>query len=341
MIWYLSIKILIDIDIISSFRLPGGFLARSPVVPKLRRSWHPSTWSSRVSPSQTDFGLNASGMPCAFSGWTPRKKRTDMAAIFGADWADLWSFHHESSHLPVQCACLPFFLFFYVSIWNQVRKHLANLYIDERTFHHFIKDWGFGTGPIFGEVSRCSRRVFCKARDFAAVSAIFGCSSDFCSTSQDELIKHFEKVQAGQMSTARVQIYCICEGGIPYSAVLVLSAWDLQNCHRFRRLLVLFCDFCDVQVVVDYLKLYDKDGKGALSREELQEAIRGAVGDVGWLDELQTCGVPLGWTELIDFQKELGRNSDRCRPRALRGTPGGNSCTKAGTVSVICPPEIL
>ena len=22
-----------------------------------------------------------------------------MAAIFGADWADLWSFHHESLHL--------------------------------------------------------------------------------------------------------------------------------------------------------------------------------------------------------------------------------------------------
>ena len=35
--------------------------------------------------------------------------------------------------------------------------------------------------------------------------------------------------------------------------------------------------FCDAQVVVDYLKQYDKDGKGALSREELQEAMRGAV----------------------------------------------------------------
>ncbi|CAL1158827.1 unnamed protein product [Cladocopium goreaui] len=67
---------------------------------------------------------------------------------------------------------------------EEVRKHLADLggpqYIDERTFHHFIKD---------------------------------------------ELITHFEKVQ----------------------------------------------------VVVDYLKQYDKDGKGALSREELQEAMRGAV----------------------------------------------------------------
>eukprot|EP00435_Cladocopium_sp_Y103_P051621 s1997_g16.t1 len=67
--------------------------------------------------------------------------------------------------------------------------------------------------------------------DVAAVSAIFGFQwnvSDFspfasCNTSQDELRKHFERIQ----------------------------------------------------VVVDQLKQYDKDGKGALSREELQEAIRG------------------------------------------------------------------
>ena len=35
--------------------------------------------------------------------------------------------------------------------------------------------------------------------------------------------------------------------------------------------------YSSAQVVVDYLKQYDKDGKGALSREELQEAMRGAV----------------------------------------------------------------
>ena len=91
-------------------------------------------------------------------------------------------------------------LCFSISICNQVRKHLADLggpqYIEERTFHHFIKDSGFGTGSMFGEVSRCSRCVFGKARDFSAVSAIFGCSIDFRSTTQDELIKHFEKVQA-------------------------------------------------------------------------------------------------------------------------------------------------
>ena len=105
MIWYLSIKVLIDIDIISSFRLPGGFLARSPVVPKLRRSWRPSTWSSHTFPSRTDFWLNALGMPCAFSGWTPRKKRTGMAAIFGADWADRlgWPLEFESRKLASPC----------------------------------------------------------------------------------------------------------------------------------------------------------------------------------------------------------------------------------------------
>ena len=54
-------------------------------------------------------------------------------------------------------------LCFSISICNQVRKHLADLggpqYIEERTFHHFIKDSGFGTGSMFGEVSR---RVFVK-----------------------------------------------------------------------------------------------------------------------------------------------------------------------------------
>ena len=58
---------------------------------------------------------------------------------------------------------------------------------------------------------------------------------------------------------------------------------------------ILLVHFCDAQVVVDHLKRYDKDGKGALSREELQDAIRGAVSDVGCIisRELQTYEVPL------------------------------------------------
>ena len=117
-------------------------------------------------------------------------------------------------------------LCFSVSICNQVRKHLADLggpqYIDERTFHHFIKDSGFGTGSMFGEVSRCSRCVFVKTclmllpflrfsdfNDFHRVFfRFFYCKLQHHGTTQDELIKHFEKVQASQM-TAQGPISCV------------------------------------------------------------------------------------------------------------------------------------
>ena len=63
----------------------------------------------------------------------------------------------------ISCPMCLFAFFASISICNQVRKHLADLggpqYIDERTFHHFIKDSGFGIGSMFGEVSR---RVFVK-----------------------------------------------------------------------------------------------------------------------------------------------------------------------------------
>ena len=67
---------------------------------------------------------------------------------------------------------------------------------------------GFGTGPMFGilVVSSCSRRVFVQVLGMfdvaAGISSAFGFQSitDFspqaASTSQDELIKHLEKVQA-------------------------------------------------------------------------------------------------------------------------------------------------
>ena len=49
--------------------------------------------------------------------------------------------------------------------------------------------------------------------------------------------------------------------------------------------------------MVDHLKQFDKDGKGALSRDELQEAIRGAV---------------MRWPRhrVDEFGKALGRTSD-------------------------------
>ena len=59
----------------------------------------------------------------------------------------------------------------------------------------------------------------------------------------------------------------------------------------------------------------------------------------------EICGVPLGWTELIDFRKELGRNSEGTRKicwfsgapgflqlasrKRVPGTPGGRSCAEA------------
>ena len=52
------------------------------------------------------------------------------------------------------CDVLGRFLELWIHFDPQVRKHLEDLggpqYIDERTFHHFIKDSGFGTGPMFG-----------------------------------------------------------------------------------------------------------------------------------------------------------------------------------------------
>ena len=97
MIWYFLIYL---IESLSSW---VDFLNQRIKVP--RRSWNPSRSSSHTFPSRTDFGLNDSGMPCAFSGWTPRKKRTGMAAIFGADWADRlgWPLEFESRKLASPC----------------------------------------------------------------------------------------------------------------------------------------------------------------------------------------------------------------------------------------------
>ena len=117
---------------------------------------------------------------------------------------------------------------------------------------------GLGLVPCLAKFHDVPGVFLVKPRDFSAVSAIFGCSIDFRNTSQDELIKHFEKVQASQM-TAQGPISCVRA-----FYILLLDSDSLVR-------------FCDAQVVVDYLKQYDKDGKGALSSEELREAMRGAV----------------------------------------------------------------
>ena len=54
----------------------------------------------------------------------------------------------------------------------------------------------------------------------------------------------------------------------------------------------------NAQELLDYLKQFDKDGKGALSKEELQEVMRGRI-RWGW-DDLKILrlgapkGVPIG-----------------------------------------------
>ena len=66
----------------------------------------------------------------------------------------------------------------WIHVDPQVRKHLEDLGgpqdIDERTFHHFIKDSGFGTGPMVGSlaISLCSKCVFVKVLDMLDVAAI-------------------------------------------------------------------------------------------------------------------------------------------------------------------------
>ena len=77
---------------------------------------------------------------------------------------------------------------------------------------------------------------------------------------------------------------------VPLYLVLLLAICQLVI--DFADYWILLVQFCDAQVVVDHLKQYDKDGKGALSRDELQAAIRGAVcrGVICgvYSDELQT-----------------------------------------------------
>ena len=97
--------------------------------------------------------------------------------------------------------------------------------------------------------------------------------------------------------------------------VLVKSGSLVVNFNDAFYILLLDSDslvqFCDAQVVVDYLKQYDKDGKGALSREELQEAMRGAVWDL-W----SSLGMDRVDRLSEGTRKELGRSVDS---RVLRG----------------------
>ena len=80
---------------VACFEFSGSFwnhlLRQIPKKSSPRRSWH--QWTSGTFPSRTDFGLNASGMPCALSGWAPRKIRTGHRLRWCGQigfWADFW-----------------------------------------------------------------------------------------------------------------------------------------------------------------------------------------------------------------------------------------------------------
>ena len=93
---------------------------------------------------------------------------------------------------------------------------------------------------------------------------------------------------------------------------MTAHVWIIQLVLLYSVLLadywILLVQFCDAQVVVDHLKRYDKDGKGALSREELQEAIRGADGADGAVCDV--CGVRCGssvvWIFRVPFEFRTG-----------------------------------
>ena len=334
MIWYLSIKILIDILIlylfISSFRLPGGFLARSPVVPKLRRSWRPSTRSSHTFPSRMDFGLNASGMPCAFSGWTPRKKRTDMAAIFGADRADRlgWPLEFSSRKLASPWMCL--FAFCDFLFRSAIRS---------------ASTWQILGGPSTlrkGRFTISSRTQGLGLRSFTMFPACFWESMWLCCCfsqfSDFNDVHHFLKKQC-LLQTAAPRHHT---GWIDQAFRESSGQSDDSTRPNFMCPCLLLDSDSLVQFCAGSGWLFEATWQGrqrclVQGRIARSDARRGVI-----------CGVPLAWTELIDFRKELGRNSAGTRQELGRsvdfsgapgflqlasrkrvpGTPGG-SCAEA------------
>ena len=169
MIWYFLIYL---IESLSSW---VDFLNQRIKVP--RRSWNPSR-SVFTHFSQPDgFRAERLGDAMRVLGMNPTEEEDGHGRDFRGrlGWQIGWPLEFESRKLASPCPmCLFAFCAFLfrsairsASTWQILGAPVH----DERTFHHFIKDSGFGTGSMFGEVSR---RVFVKVCDFAAVSAIFG-----------------------------------------------------------------------------------------------------------------------------------------------------------------------
>ena len=101
---------------------------------------------------------------------------------------------------------------------------------------------------------------------------------------QEELRKPIPKVQAGQViihhqgwANQACNQACWHVGTLPTHS----SSPSAQ--HMISETPFLCLDCACGQELLDYLKQFDKDGKGALSKEELQEVMRGRI-RCGWED---------------------------------------------------------
>ena len=137
----------------SSFGHQGAFWLRSPVVSKIFEEIMESIEVVFSHFLQLDgFRAERLGDAMRVLGMSPTEDQDrPPAAMMWADWADFWSLNHAKARISV-CDVLAIWIHFD----PQVRKHLEDLggpqYIDERTFHHFIKDSGLGISPMFGSL---------------------------------------------------------------------------------------------------------------------------------------------------------------------------------------------
>ena len=92
----------------------------------------------------------------------------------------------------------------------------------------------------------------------------------------------------------------------------LLSCWDFTHSFSSRSVQQMLSEtpfLCLASVyaqeLLDYLKQFDKDGKGALSKEELQEVMRGRI-RCGWdLNILRLLGGQRGVPILREINTEL------------------------------------
>ena len=142
MIWYLSIKVLIDIDIISSFRLPGGFLARSAKIEEIMTSIDVVFAHF----SQPDgFLAERLGDAMRVLGMNPTEEEDGHGCDFRGRLG--WPLEFSSRKLasPVQCVGLPFLLLFRSAIRSASTWQILGAPVhwgkDVSPFHQGLRVW--------------------------------------------------------------------------------------------------------------------------------------------------------------------------------------------------------